>query len=556
MNLRISYKNLRRYKEIAHILIKYGFSFIVEKLNIEGVAYKIPLTNPSDTIKMMTTGERIRTAFEELGPTYVKLGQILSTRKDLIDQEIIDELSKLRDNVESFSTELAKEIFIKELGLSVDEVFKEFNLKPIAAASIGQVYEAKLKTGEDVIVKIQRPNIEETIKSDLEIMRTVASTLKDLKKDIDIDLYQVIEEFQTQLIKELDYNFEAINAIKFKKMFKDSKKVYIPEVYSQYTTKRVLVMEKIVGVKLSDIQKINSLGWDTKRISEVGVESMFKQIFEAGFFHADPHPGNIFVLGSECISYIDFGMIGIIDKKTLKLLNEIVLAAIEKNVDRVIYLLMEIDAIGTDADIPGLKQDLLYMIHYYYDAPIEKISITGILNEVFRFFRKYKLIMPSQLAILAKTIITLEGTGRELYPKFSIGSAGENFMKHYYTNKFKPQNLFLNSKNSIEEVLLDLKTIPKQLRVILRNIEKNNLKINIEEVKVTKLEERITDLATQTSLSLVLAAIIVGSSLIIASPNIEQIIWIKLVAMAGFFTSFIIGLLLVIKMIKSKYKKN
>ncbi|MGL4913377.1 MAG: ABC1 kinase family protein [Romboutsia sp.] len=555
--MKVSYKNLKRYKEIVHILVKYGFSFIVEKLNIEGVAYKIPITNPSESIKNMSTGEKIRRAIEELGPTYVKLGQILSTRKDLVDQDIIDELIKLRDNVEEFDTEIAKSIFKKEVGLDIEKVFDEFNPKPLAAASIGQVYSAKLKkTGEDVIVKIQRPNIEETIKSDLEILRTMAVALKDLNKDIDVDLIQIVEEFQTQLLRELDYNFEAINAIKFKKIFKDSSQVYIPEVYSDYSTKKVLVLEKIVGVKLSDINKIKKMGWDTKEISDIGVKSLFKQIFEHGFFHADPHPGNIFVVGRKTISYIDFGMIGIVDKKTLNLLNEVAIALIEKNVDRIIYILMEMDAVNAEIDVSGLRQDLLYLIHYYYDVPVEKINIGDIMNEVFRFFRRYKVAIPSQLATLAKTIITLEGTGRELNPKFSVSSIGTQFMKYYYVNKFNPERVFMNTKHTTEEILLDMKTLPKQMRGILRNIEKNNVKIQIDDVKFISLERRITDLTTQISLSLVLASIVVGSSLIVASPNINSNSWIRLTALSGFFISFIIGLLLVIKIIRSQYRKK
>lgn len=554
--MRISYKNLKRYRQIAQVLIKYGFSYVVEKLNIEGVAYKIQITNPPEEIKNMSTGERIRKAFEELGPTYVKLGQILSTRKDLFDQDIIDELTKLRDNVEVFDTTVAKEIFLSEVGLSVDKVFRDFNDKPMAAASIGQVYEATLKSGEDVIVKIQRPNIENTIKSDIEILQSIASVIKDFKKDIDVDLSPIIEEFQTQLIRELDYNFEAINAAKFKRMFEDSENVYIPQVYSEYTTTKVLVMEKIIGVKLSDTEYIKELGWDVERISEIGVQSLFKQIFEHGFFHADPHPGNIFVVSSNCISYIDFGMVGIIDKKTLTLLNEIALAAVEKNVDRIIYLLIEIDAIDSDVDTSGLRQDLLYLIHYYYDVPVDKLSIGDILNEVFRFFRKYKVTMPSQLTTLAKTVITLEGTGRGLSPNFSVSSIGSEFLKHYYLSKFSPERILINSKQSLDEILVDVRTIPKQLKVILRNLEKNNIKVQIEDVKISRLEACISDLATQLSLSLVLASIVVGSSLIIASPNIENNIWIKLMAFAGFFVSFIIGLLLVIKIIRSRYKKG
>ena len=556
--MRVSYKNIKRYKEILRILVKYGFTFIVEKLNMEGVAYKIPITNPPEEIKEMSTGERLKSAIEELGPTYIKLGQILSTRKDLLDQDIIDELSKLRDSVEQFDTKTAKDIFKEQVGLDIKQVFREFNDEPIGAASIGQVYEGKLRDGRDVIVKIQRPNIEKTINSDIEILKGMINALNDLnqEKEIDIDLIKIVDEFHTQLLRELDYNFEAINAMKFEKMFKDSTDVHIPKVYSEYTTKRVLVMEKVIGIKLSDVDKIRELGWDTEKIAQIGVKSFFKQVFENGFFHADPHPGNIFVVSRDCISYIDFGMIGIVDNKTLNFLNDLAIAISGKNVDKVIYLLTELNVLNPNVDIDGLRQDLLYLIHYYYDVPIEKINVTDILNEVFRFLRKYKVYMPTQLATLAKTIITLEGTGRQLSPKFSISALGEEFIKYYYLNKLDPKKILLNSKNNAEEIFLDLKTLPKQLRVILKNLEKNNIKIQIDDIKFVTLEKCISDLAVQLSLSLVLAAMVVGSSLIIASPNINENLWITGMALIGFFMSFIVGMLLVIKMFRTQYKNR
>lgn len=554
--MKISYKNIKRYKEILHILIKYGFGFAVEKLNMDHVAYKIPITKPNEELQYMTTGERIRKAFEELGPTYVKLGQILSTRNDIFDQDIIDELSKLRDNVEEFSTDIAKEIFVSETKLNIEDVFKEFNEVPIAAASIGQVYEAKLYSGEDVIIKIQRPNIERTIKADLEILQSGASILNDIVKENETNFEKILEEFKVQLLRELDYNFEAINAIKFYEIFKDSEEVYIPKIYSEYTTKKVLVMEKIIGVKLSDISKIKKFGWDTDNISKIGVKALFKQVFECGFFHADPHPGNIFVLNSNCISYIDFGMIGIVDKKTFNSLNNIVLAAVQKNADKIIFLLEDMGITKTTVDKDALKLDLLYLLHYYYDIPLDKISLSDILNEIFMFFRKYNIAMPTELTTLAKTVVTLEGTARELNPNFTVYSIGQEFIRYYYNNRLNPKALFDSSKDSIEDIYLDLKTIPKQLRIILKNIEKNNIKIHIDDIKAPKLEEKLSDLTTNISLSLVLASLVVGSSLIIASPNIEQNVWIRYLALAGFLVSFVLGLTLVITIFKAKYKRK
>ncbi|MGL5641325.1 MAG: ABC1 kinase family protein, partial [Paraclostridium sp.] len=529
---------------------------IVEKLNIEGVAYKIPITNPPAEIKNMSTGERLRRALEELGPTYVKLGQILSTRKDLLDQSIIDELVKLRDNVEVFDTDIAMKILREELNVPISDIFLEFNHTPIAAASLGQVYEATLQSGDSVIVKIQRPNMENIIKSDIEILKTIAGAVKDFNKDLNIDIQGIIEDFETQLLRELDYNFEAINGLKFQNMFADTSEVYIPKVFMEYTTKKVLVLEKIIGVKLSDVNKMKKLGWDTERISEIGIRSLFKQIFEYGFFHADPHPGNIFVINDSCIAYIDFGMIGIIDKKTLNILNAITLATVDRNIDRIIYLLMELDVISYDTNLTGLRQDLLYLMHYYYDVPIDKLSLSDILNEVFRFCRTYKVALPSQLVLLVKALITLEGTARELNPNFSITIAGKSFMKYYYLNNLNPENIIKQSKQSAQEAIADIKVIPKQLKGILRNIEKNNIRIHIEDVKFSKLEKIITDLATKLSLSLVLAALLVGSSLIISSPNMNSSFWVKTLAFSGFVVSFLVGILLVIKIIRSEYMKK
>lgn len=551
--MKLSYKSLKRYKEIVHILLKYGFIFVVEKLNIENFAYKIPITNPPQEIKDMSAAKKLRKALEELGPTYIKLGQILSTRKDLFDTDIIDELSKLRDNVEIFDTNLAREIFFNETGLYIDEEFIEFNSTPIAAASIGQVYEAKLKDNNPIIIKIQRPDIEDIIKSDIEILKKLVVAFSE-SIELNLDLVKLVDEFYTQLMRELDYNFEAMNCIKFKKIFNDYDEVYIPTVYDKYTTKKVLVMEKIIGLKLSDKDLLKKFNWDTRKISDLGVDALFKQIFEYGFFHADLHPGNIFVVSKNCISYIDFGTIGIIDNKTLNNLSQIVIAIIEKNTDKIVCILEHMNIISSNIDINSFKYDLLYLIHYYYDMPIDKINVGDILNEIFKFFRKYKISLPTELVTLGKTLITLEGTGRQLDPNFSLAHATNKIAKRYYLSKLDIKNIFESSKSNMEDMFFDIRLIPKRIVNILKNIENNDLKIEIDDIKFTNLEKTILDLSTKLSLSLVLASLIVGSSLIVSSPNLSQSIILSKLAISGFFISFLIGLLLVIKILRTHYR--
>ena len=549
--MKISYKHVKRYKEILRILVKYGFTFIVEKLNIENVAYRTPIKPISESIRNMSTGEKLRKALEELGPTFIKIGQILSARTDLLEPDIIEELSKLRYNVEVFDTEIAKQIFTEETGYKIEDIFLSFNEVPIAAASIGQVYECKLKNGDDVVLKIQRPNIENIIKADIEIMRKICESIDLSSLDISINLVKILEEFYMQLMRELDYNFEAMNAIKFKKMFNNSTTVHIPKIYDEFTTKKVLVIEKIIGVRLDDKKKISELNWNMNNISKVGMRAFFKQVLDFGFFHADLHPGNIFVVSQNCISYIDFGMVGIIDNETLLNINNLALAIIQKDIDKIIYILDEMKILNKKVDKSSLKQELLYMIHYYYDAKIESIDISDIINEIFVFLRKYKMTLPYELSILAKTIITLEGTARELNPNFSIKDIVKEFANDYYEQRFSAERIISDSSKNIQSLIFELKYIPKQINRILKSIENNNINVDIKEIDTNKLEKNISQASTKVALSLIIASLFMGSSMMISSPNIDNDI-VRIIAFSGIAVSVLLGIMLTLKIIMNR----
>ncbi len=551
----ISYKYIKRYKEILRVIVKYGLTFILDKLNIDYVAYKSSEKLMRNNIKNMTTGEKLRRAMEELGPTFVKMGQILSFRTDLLEPEIIEELTKLRYNVEPFDTEIAKEIFYKETNKKIESVFEYFNEEPIAAASIGQVYKCRLKNGEEVVLKIQGPNIEEIIKADIEILRKICNKIDLSKSDISIDLTKIIEEFYTQLIRELDYNFEAMNAMKFKEIFKDSTNVHIPKIYNEYTTKKVLIMEKIIGIKLDNKKRLKEIKWDTDNISKRGMRAFFKQVLEHGFFHAGLHPGNIFVVSSDCIAYIDFGMIGMIDNEMLSNINNLGLAVIQKDIDRIIYILDEMKILNKEVDKIALKQDLLYMIHYYYDTKLEEINVSDIINEVYRFLRKYKMLLPYELSILGKTMITLEGTARELNPTFSIKYMVKELAGDYYEHRFNIERIIEDSTKSIQYLLLEFKYIPKQIGKILKVIENNNLSVDVENIKMDKLEKTINESSTKLSLGIISAAIFVGSSIMISSTNVERYKWIENISIIGFCFATILFIITMVKIFTDKSKK-
>lgn len=554
--MRVSYKHLSRYKEIATVLVKYGFGFIVDKLNKDSVAGKVITKSPNSSIKSMTTGQRLRHAFEELGPTYIKIGQIISTRKDLFDNDIIEELSQLRDNVEPFDNSVAMDILKEELACEIEEVFEYISEQPIAAASIGQVYGARLTNGKNAVIKIQRPGIENIIKSDIDILKRLAGNLDFFKKDWNIDAKELISEMEVQLIRELDYKFEAVNGIKLGEIFKESREVFIPEIYNDYTTKRLLVMEKVDGICLSEIDDYNVDDAQKKRIIDIGVKSFFRQVMTCGFFHADPHPGNIFILDDGKLAYVDFGMIGLIDEKTLRYLNQLIISSTNKNTDQIIRILTDMNAISGDINNEILRRDLLYLIHYYYDIPLDKLSIAEILDEVFRFMRNHKIVLPSQLVLLGKTVITLEGTSRGLYKDFSVESIANAYLKYYREEKLDIKRSMGNLKANIDEYYYDFITVPGQIKGILNILEKNNLKLDIGEFEAPTLEESLRKFTTQVSMSITLAACIVGSSLILASSNIEKSRTIKYVSIAGFIISFIIGITLVFLMLKNNFNKG
>lgn len=554
--MRVSYKYLGRYREIASVLVKYGFGFIVDKLNKDSVAGKIMTKAPKDDVKAMTTGQRLRRAFEELGPTYIKIGQIVSTRKDLFDDEIIEELSKLRDDVEPFDDTIAMGIIEEELGSSIEDVFSFISSKPIAAASIGQVYEGVLKDGKKVVIKVQRPGIDNIIKADISILKRISSNLDMFKKDWNIDIYELISEMEIQLIRELDYKFEAVNGMKLGSIFKHSREVVIPEIYNDYTTKKMLVMEKIEGICLSDIDRHNKSDHEKRAIVERGVKSFFRQVMTCGFFHADPHPGNIFIMDDDRIAYVDFGMIGIIDDRTLSYLNQLILSSTNKNIDKIIRVLTDMNALPANNNDEMLRRDLLFLIHYYYDIPFDKLSIAEILDEVFRFMRNYRITLPSQLVILGKTMITLEGTARGLYEDFSVETIASSYLKYYRQEKLDLKRNLKNAKYNLDEYYYDLIRVPNQIKTILGILEKNNMKLDIGEFRSPKLEESIRKLMTLISMSITLAACIIGSSLILASSNIEKNATIRYVSISGFILSFIIGIVLIFMILKNNYKNR
>lgn len=532
------YNNRKRYKEILSILSKYGFSFVAEKVG-EGIPFsKIK----SKLVDDLSRGERIKLAIEELGPTFIKLGQILSTRYDMIPDDISSELASLQDNVYEVDIEDIRKIFKDETGETTDQVFESFEDEPLAAASIGQVHKARLKTGESVVVKIQRPGIRSVIEQDIMILENMAELIdKNFNEDGNMKIADVIQEFSQSIMKELDYVHEAHSAQKMKTNSMKKQEILIPKIYWEITSKRVITMQKIVGIKVNDLDSIKEKGWDKEKISELIAKLFMEQVFIYGLFHGDPHPGNILIVDMDKVSFIDFGIVGYIDNKMLDFIITTLRATSDKNVDKIIEKLSDIDALTIETDEVGLRNDIFNIINYYFDLPMDKIDFAAGLNEFLSTLHKHKLRVPSQLTLLMKSMVTLEGTLKTLNPHFNLLEISSDVMDTFRKKKFDDISFSEAIKTSLN-IYDTFKKIPGQMLSILNKVEKNQVKVTMKQEGLETLEKEINTLTNKLSLSLLVSSLIVGSSIVIHAGIKPTMFGIPVLGLIGYLAGLIIGL--------------
>ncbi|WP_369813257.1 ABC1 kinase family protein [Caloranaerobacter sp. TR13] len=544
---------LKRYREIAKILTKYGFGMVAEKIDDISIISKIFIKRAKKYSQNYTRGERIRFTLEELGPTFIKLGQILSTRYDILPNDIVDELSKLQDEITPFDLDTAKNIIKNELGRKLEDIFMEFEEEPIAAASIGQVYRGVLKNGNKVVIKIQRPNINTVIKQDIDILYTLAKMFDDiLKKKIVISARNIVEEFSYFIKKELDYTYEAQNCERFRMLFKNDKRVIIPRIYWEYTTKKVLVMEEIRGIKVSNIDEIDKIGFNKEKLSELGAKIFLEQIFVHGFFHGDPHPGNILILSEDKISFIDFGVVGYLDNMTFEFITTLLKATLNRDIDKIVESLYKMNAISDETDEIGLKKELFFIVNHYFNLPINKINFGEVFNEIMTISYKYKLRIPSQLILLIKSIITIEGTGKKLNPQFNLSKISKEIIKEVTKRKLNPKLLTKKIIDNTTENIENIFEITNKVNNILYKIDNDKLKIKMEIEGLSRLEKEIYIITNKLSLSLIISSIIVGSSIIIQSHTGPEIFGMSAFGLIGFVAAGILGVALIISILLNK----
>ncbi|MDQ0192274.1 ABC1 kinase family protein [Paenibacillus wynnii] len=519
MAVRIRYAG--RYRTIAMALMRHGFGYMVEELGLNHLLSLPRRLVTQEAYEGVTLGERIRRVLEDLGPTFIKLGQLASTRSDMLPDSIIHELVKLQDNVPPFPAGTARDIVEQELDQPLDEIFHSFEDVPLAAASIGQVHRAVLLSGQTVAVKVQRPGVLRMMSRDLEILKDLTALAErrlDWAKQY--GLSRMTEEFSRSLIAELDYSHEGRNAEKIALQLADHQNVYIPEIHWDYTSARVLTMEYVEGITLNRRQEMMDKGVNLQKIAEQLVEIMLKQIFIDGFFHADPHPGNVMLMEDGKLALIDFGMVGRLSEEMKDHLAGLIIALMRKNTDAMVRSIMRLGILDEEADRVALHDDMDMLREEYYDVPFSRVSIGKVLNDLFRIARRHHLVIPPDLAMLGKTMLTLEGVVSNLDPSFSIIQMAEPFGRQLLKQRFSSHRLQRKLWGGVAELAESLVELPGQARQLTSLISKGKLKVEVGMPELQSLQRKFDRIGNRLSFSIVLLAfsiimvgLIIGSSL-------------------------------------------
>lgn len=549
-------RHINRYREVVSVLARHGFGLILEEMGLINLL-SLPkrIFRTEEEVDPQTLGERLRKALEELGPTYVKMGQIASTRPDILPEYMINELEKLQDQVPHFSFNEASKIIEAELGAVPSQIFKEFDETPIAAASIGQVHYAVLKSGEEVAVKVQRPMIAHTIETDLEILLDLAGLAeRKIEWAEHYHVREMVEEFARSLRCELDYSIEGRNAEKIKKQFTKDSTIQIPKVYWEYSKKKVLTLEFMRGIKLSQIENIENLGYNREVLAENLIKAMFKQILLEGFFHGDPHPGNIFVLPGQIISFIDFGMVGRLSPDMKHNFASLVIAMMRQKTDDMIDAVFEMGIAPNDIDRKVLFRDVDLLREKYMDVPLSQVHLGEAVNDLFHIAFRHRILIPSDLVLLGKSLLSLEGIVERLDPNISIVNIAEPFGAQLLKERFKPSVLADKAWHNLKEYTQLIVELPKQTKALLHTIQRGKIRIEIAIPELENFLRKLDRISNQISFSIILLSFsIIMCGLVIASALGKEplVFWHIPAIEAGFVVAAVMFLLLLLSIFRS-----
>ncbi len=515
---------LNRFKKIINTFAKYGFGHLIRSMGIEELSRHLPFPFSKDekNIPELSKAERFRLVLEELGPTFIKFGQLLSTRPDLMPRDYIMELRLLQDHVQPFPFSRVRETLEKELKHSLDILFDSFDEEPLAAASISQVHAAILPGGKKVAVKVQRPEIEQIIEQDLLILKEIGALLD--KYTALGKLYnfsELVEEFAHITRLELNFYHEGKNAERLRNAFRHGENILIPQIYWNYTTVKVLTMDFMEGTTLSQKDKILEKGYSTYKIVEELTRAYLRQIMVNGFYHGDPHPGNIGITSEGKLYFLDFGIVGQLSVEQQQYIATLLQAILEQNTDQILNAMGKLGAVPPQADKDELKYELERLQEMYFDLPLKELNLGRVMYELLEISFKLRIKMPREFTVLAKTLLTLEGVVSELEPGFSIAELIEQnrslFLRYQFSGKRIKAELYKN----VRQYLHLLEILPENLASILEKASGGEIHFKIKLSEIEFLLSRLNSMANRLSFSVVLASIILGLCLLLQFTEVS-----------------------------------
>ena len=549
-----TYRHLNRYHRILRVLFKYGFDDLVDRLHIDQYlesGLRMINRKPREQIARLSRPERLRLVFEELGPTFIKLGQLLSTRPDFIPADYLDELAKLQDKVPPFSYDEVCTIFEEEMGKSPEQVYRYFESTPLAAASIGQVHRAVLDSGEKVVVKVQRPQIENTIAVDLEILAHIAELMEQYLEEVQGHRpSSIVQEFARSLSREIDFTIELTNIQRFRLQFENNETIHVPFVYPQLSSERLLVMEFIDGIKCSDIKKLTANDADLPLLAERGAVLVMEQIFVHGFFHADPHPGNIFILPGNVVCFIDFGQMGRLSLKDREDFTDLILSLIAGDERKVTRGLLGITVQQGEIDQALLAGDLGDMMDMYLYKPLGELEAGKILQDILHLVSRHKLTIKPGLYLMMKALATVEGVGLVLDPHLQLINLAKPFMRKIQYGRIQPDRVMREMSHTATSYLHFLREMPEEMLAISRQLRSGKIKMEFEHRGVQSLGVALDRVSNRVAFAIVLAALIIGSSLIVLSDIPPRWHGIPIIGLVGFVVAGFMGFWLLLSIIR------
>ncbi|HKP96375.1 MAG TPA: AarF/UbiB family protein [Fibrobacteria bacterium] len=550
-----TYRNVNRFREILSVFVKHGFGDLSDKLHLDkyldlGSKYfRLP---PRVVAPQLTRPERFRMALEELGPTFIKLGQMVGNRPDLLAPDWAAELEKLQDSVPPFPTLEAKAVVSSQFGKPVDALFRLFGEAPIASASMAQVYKAELHTGEKVAIKVQRPGIEDLVKVDLEIMFHLAFLLEKYAQGMDVlNPVGICEEFERTILKELDFSLEASQMERFAQASLDLSIFYVPKVHRAFTSRMVLTLEWIDGIKVSNLEGIRHGGLDPGRIASDLSHVLLHQVFNQGFFHADPHPGNILVLPDRTICFLDYGMVGSLSPSHRDRLLEILVGVAGQDAGRIAKTLLQL-AFQPNDIVEDLEFQVGELLEAYSFVSLRDFRIGEFLNRLIRLIIGNRLRMPPGFYLMLKAIVTLEGVARRLDPEFDMVETIKPFAKKAMKERLRPDRLAKDMYYGAMDLTPMLKELPAQARDILGLIKRGKLRIEFKHQGLEPILKTHERMMTRLVFALVLASLIIGSSLVVLSGIPPKWYGVPVIGVAGFLSAAFVGFWLLVSILLRK----